>query len=172
MRKIGLLLSIIALMVTITACGNATTSAKPKNTELKKDVAKLATPKTYTAADVIAKLKQAGLQIDKVEQYNESTDQNHLLGRPGQYTAKTDFTVKGLESNYASIGDVKAGGSVEVFANEADAKNRFQYVTAITKADSMFAEYDYLNGKLFLRLSNYILPSKAAQYDKVFESLK
>lgn len=172
MRKIGLLFALISLVV-LTACSSKADPAQPKQNEHKKTLQQVI-EKSYTADDVINKLRAAGLQIDKVDKLNESTDGNKLLGRPGQYTGKTDFAVKGLpdaDGDPKSI-DVDEGGSIESFSNVKDAKNRFDYIQAISKSGSMFAEYEYLNGKLILRLSKELLPSKAAEYEKAFQSLK
>ena len=130
------------------------------------------TPKEYTAQDVIDVLKKEGLNIDKVVKYDEKTDTNELLGRPGQYIAKSNFSVKELETNDDSDIDVSEGGSVEIFANAKDAKARYDYISEVSKGMSILSEYDYLNGKILLRLSNSILPSKAKEYEKAFNSLK
>jgi hypothetical protein len=168
MKKIFSLLSLVLLLILV-ACGNDTNQStdQSKNTETKKQEE----PKEYTAKDVINKLKEAGLSIDKTVEFTEETDVNELLGRPGQYIAKANFSVKELEENGNPDMDIEQGGSVEIFANEKDAKNRFDYISEVTKSSPMLSEYDYIHGKMILRLSNKVLPSKAKEYQKAFESL-
>ena len=62
-----------------------------------------------------------------------------------------------------SKGDVDYGGSVEVFATANEAKARAVYIESVLKADPMLGtEYDYLNGPVLLRVSQYLIPSQAA----------
>jgi integrase len=42
-------------------------------------------------AEVIAGLKREGMPIGATRFYTPSSDPNHLLGRPGQYTGKANF---------------------------------------------------------------------------------
>jgi hypothetical protein len=48
----------------------------------------------YHARDLIVGFKRAGLPVGKVSCYDEKTDPNHLLGRPGGYTEKCDWSDK------------------------------------------------------------------------------
>lgn len=181
MKKILPILCLFLLFAALTACGNSSNTnvsketkktEKTEKTATKKETPKPVPPKEYTADDVINKLKEAGLAVDKTVAYTESTDTNELLGRPGQYVAKTNFGVTELETDGNPDMDVSEGGSVELFANETDAKARYDYVSNIAKSSPMLSEYDYLNGKMLLRLSNSIVPSKAQEYQTAFESLK
>lgn len=107
-------------------------------------------------------------------------DPNHLLGRPNQYTSKIGFadsqipaddTGFGGGSSVYKTGDVQLGGSVEVFPNPADAAARAKYVEAVTKAVQMFAEYDYVQGDVVLRLSHFLTPDQAAKYKAALDKL-
>lgn len=117
---------------------------------------------TPTAQQVIFKLKTAGMPIGKFKVYNERNDGNHLLGRPGQYTSKVNFRDKRVPAS--GDFDVTGGGAVEVFASKADAKRRYDYVSAIAKSP-LFSEYDYLEGKVLLRLSHILTPTQAKRYE-------
>jgi hypothetical protein len=179
MKKGAIVFSIVlVLLLMLNACDSSsknTTSNTTDNNQtidVKKESNQPKEQKNYTADDVINKLKEAGLNISQIVTYTESTDSNNLLGRPGQYIAKTNFGVTELETDGNPDMDVSMGGSVEIFANEKDAKARYDYVTEISKSAPMFAEYDYLNGKMLLRLSSQILPSKVVDYEKTFKSLK
>lgn len=67
--------------------------------------------------------------------------------------------------------DVLNGGSVEVFANEQDAKNRFDYVSNIAKAGGMFSEYDFRDGNVLLRLSHDLTPSQEKAYEAAIQKV-
>ncbi len=123
---------------------------------------------TPSAKQVVFRLKAAGLPIGAFRVYNEKTDGNHLLGRPGQYTSKVNFRDKRVSPS--GDFDVTGGGAVEVFASKADAKRRYEYVAAIAKSP-LFSEYDYLEGKALLRLSHILTPTQAKKYEAIFRRL-
>jgi hypothetical protein len=56
---------------------------------------------------------------------------------------------------------------MSTFSNSAEAKRRFNYVSAITKS-SLFSEYDYLEGTVFLRVSHNLTPTQAKAYERAF----
>lgn len=120
-----------------------------------------------TSDEIVAAFKEAGLPIGKVIVYDANNDPNTLLGRPGQYIAKFNFADTRLEQ---PEGDV-LGGSIESFENETDLKNRVDYVKSITESTPMFAEYQYTNGLMFLRIDKAITPDQAAEYDEAFQAL-
>lgn len=122
--------------------------------------------KPRSARQVVQRFKRAGLPIGRVEVYTATTDLNHLLGRPGQYTSKAnwiDTRIKGEGSSGTSIDSVR-GGSVEVFGTLADASRRARYVRAVTQSSSAFVEYDFQRGSVLLRLSRDLTPAQASAY--------
>ncbi len=56
------------------------------------------------------------------------------------------------------------GGSVEVFANAADAQARSTYIDSLGKASPLFVEYDYLAGTALVRLSHVLTPDQGSGY--------
>lgn len=136
----------LGLVVVIAAVAAASASARP-----------------VTAVSVLKALQAHRMPIDRYVAYTASSDPNHLLGRPGQYVSKVNFHDKRLK--FDKTYDTRGGGSVETFANHADAARRFKYVQGFGKT-SLFAEYDYLNGTVLLRLSNVLTPKQAAAYKK------
>jgi hypothetical protein len=124
-----------------------------------------------TAAQVVQRLKAQGLPIGTVTVYNAATDENHLLGRPGEYTSKVNFRDTRIE-NPADPTDVSAGGSVEVFKSTGDAKKRADYVRAITTGSALFGEYSYLRDRVFLRVSKDLTPQQAKRYESVLNQLR
>ncbi|MEV8324496.1 hypothetical protein [Kitasatospora sp. NPDC056731] len=146
-----------AAPATVPAAGAAATSAAPASP-------KQAEPASAPdAAAVAAKIKKAVPSAKTVTVITADTDSNHLLGKPHQYTSaahiidtRTDSTTSGIDS----------GATVEVFANEADAKTRAAYIDGIGKAQPMFAEQDFVHGAVLVRVTKALTATQAAEYDK------
>lgn len=129
----------------------------------------------HLTADQVAKALQArGLPVKRIVVFDESTDPNGKLGRPGQYTSKVNFTDPRAKGGPQAEGgkDVSAGGSVEVFSDPAGAVSRGTYIqTVLRGAQILGSEYDYISGGVLLRLSGDIPPSGAKKYETAFESI-
>lgn len=123
------------------------------------------------AKSIVEALAAAGMPIGKIEAYTAENDPNKLLGRPGQYISKANFVDKRINEPMSDTVDVLNGGSVEVFANEQDAKNRFDYVSNIAKAGGMFSEYDFRDGNVLLRLSHDLTPSQEKAYEAAIQKV-
>ncbi len=125
-----------------------------------------------TPREVVAKLKVAGLPIGRFKVYTKASDGTRLLGRPGQYTGKVSFRDRRIIDGGGGF-SVSSGGSIELFATEAAAKRRFAYVAAIFNSASAAipSEYDYVEGKAFLRLSQRLTPAQAKKYEAAFRRL-
>jgi hypothetical protein len=133
---------VVALLIAVLSSAAGTASASRE-----------ATP---TAQAVVLKLRKAGLPIGAIKVYS---------GRPGQTTGKVNFRDKRIKDDvYAPGFSVYAGGSVEVFASEADAQRRANYV-------ERFGERDYVEGKVLLRLTHWLEPHEAKEYEVAFRRL-
>src|SRR5947209_3533436 len=98
MRYVRFLLISLFLILVLAACGGdtstttntASTTAQPTTVPTT-----VSTPQPAhagkTAAQIVQELKAKGLLIGEVFSYTAENDLNHLLGRPGQYTGKTEF---------------------------------------------------------------------------------
>lgn len=117
-----------------------------------------------TAEQVIAILKNAGLPITNVVVYDEKTDLNGKLGRPNEYTSKASFSDPAHKDNDKANPD----NTVEVFATEADAKTRADYIESVTKGTAM-AQYIYQASVYVLRVDYDILPTDAQKYEDAFK---
>jgi hypothetical protein len=126
-------------------------------------------PLTLNAASALRALQRAGMPIGQFVNYTAASDDNHLLGRPGMYVTKVNFR----DTRIPAVGDfdTEGGGSIETFENKDDAQRRYDYVHAITSGSSLFFEYEYLRGTVFLRLSKVLTPDQAAGYERAFERL-
>lgn len=110
--------------------------------------------KNQTANDIALDLKSKGIPIDKIIVYNKDNDVNKLLGKPGQYTSKVNFSIKGLEQFNP---DDPNGGSIEVFKNNADAVKRKNFIIDTIKNDKVLStyyksEFLYIKDNVLLRL--------------------
>ena len=97
---------------------------------------------------------------------HDENDPEKLLGRPGQYTSRTNFhddRVFSLE--LFGIG-VQAGGAVEVFNTKDEATKRKTYLETLAKTVPLLNEYDYQNENVILRLSRSLQPDQAKAYAK------
>lgn len=119
-----------------------------------------------TAASDIDALKTAGLPIGKIDTYTASSDPNHLLGRPGEYTSKVNFADTRLPADTDAQGNlsVGGGGSIEVSDSASAAEKRAAYVATIAQSAPIFNEYDFRAGVVLLRLSSQLTPDQAKQY--------
>lgn len=122
------------------------------------------------AIDYVNAFVADGLPIDNIIEYDEETDVNGLLGRPGQYISKVNFADTRCEQY-----DVEdpVGGTVEVFATSADMRSRKDYLEALQDEMSILVNaYFYVSadGLGLLRVSFDLTPSKAQEYANIFEN--
>lgn len=123
-----------------------------------------------SAESVLTALQMAGMEAGEFISYTAENDPNELLGRPGQYISKVNFTIPSIAPTPVNF-DVLEGGSIEVFANETDAISRTAYVETFTQAISSAVEYDFREGTVLLRLSRSLTPDQAEAYHQLLVSL-
>ncbi len=67
---------------------------------------------------------------------------------------------------------MQKGGSIEVYDNPADAKERAEFIASTLKKMKIFGtEYHYLNGGTLLRVSGELTPDEAAEYETALNKL-
>jgi len=163
---------VAALTVLLAGCGGSTQSATGPTTTTALTVTAAAQPSSAPAqspGSIIAKLQAAHLPIVPSITYTAESDPNHLLGRPGQYTAKeswTDTRVDPSQVRDHAAGNVDLGGSVEQFGTAADAQTRSGYIANVEKGLSI-TEYDYVTGTALVRVSSALTPDQAKAYQAV-----
>ncbi|SFR28386.1 hypothetical protein SAMN04488564_113234 [Lentzea waywayandensis] len=153
----------------LTACGSPSTSSPTgsTNTPVIQAENKPATPKTAEEVTNALAQKIPSLKLTKV--FTAEDDPNKQLGRPNGYTSKTAFTdtrvaVEGLVA-ITKENDTLRGGGVEVFADEAAAKARMDYIQSIGKQTPLLVEYDYVTGGVLVRVSKQLTPTQAKEYE-------
>ncbi len=117
-----------------------------------------------SAESIVLALQSMGLPIGDYLVYSAETDPNELLGRPGQYIGKVNFVDSSISPGAIAL-DINDGGSIEVFASEANAQVRHDYVVEVTQSTPLLAEYDFIQGTVLLRLSKSFTPDEAAVYE-------
>ena len=119
------------------------------------------------AAGVIGWLKAQQVPVAVTRVYDEKTDPNRQLGRPGGYASKAAFKDSRVrvEAYVTDADDPDRGGSVEVFGSRSAAVERARYVETLLKALG-HPEYDYVVGGVLVRVSATVTPSQAASYQK------
>jgi hypothetical protein len=118
-----------------------------------------------TTTEVLAKLTAAGLPVVSPVTQTAVTDPNHLLGRPGQYTARASFGIPDASAS-ADADSVDHGGVVEIWPSAASAGDRAARIRALLSGGGLGAEYDFQADRVLLRISGALLPSEAAKYGK------
>lgn len=173
------LLTVLASSATLVACGAASNATDPQSTAASTPAAMSSTPSSSTtapqdAAGIIAAMAQRDSHLTASVTYTATTDENHLLGRPGQYTSKSTFTddqISTEDKEGYDPGDIDLGGGIEAFANAKDTQSRAQYIAAISQSGGLFAEYDYVSGTALLRVSHYLTPEQAAVVEADFSAV-
>lgn len=123
--------------------------------------------KPLTAKEYVDGLKSAGLPIGTVVDYaTRDEDPNGLLGLENQYISKTNFADTTLEQLDPTS---PVGGSVEVFADAADAKARKEYIDSIGIA--FLAEISFINGNALLRLDKNLSDEAVQKYKDAFMAM-
>lgn len=113
---------------------------------------------------VVFAFKAVNLPMTAETIFDERTDPNGLLGRPGRYVEKMNFTDKRIKEkrNHCSI---------EIFQNYEDALNRYQYVEVIGRTDGMLDSYKFLHKNVLVRINLDLIPSEADEYKRILETL-
>ncbi|WP_030172692.1 hypothetical protein [Streptomyces sp. NRRL S-813] len=161
------------LVATLTACSSdQPKSASDQTSNGKADASAASQPlDAGTAfAQISGKVSSAKLSGTVTAE----NDPNHLLGRPNQYTSKITFEdsrVSPTDVSGSEKGDVDRGGAIEVFGSPSDAKARADYIQTATKSMPALAEYDYVHGKVLVRVSHYLTPKQAAAYKTAADGL-
>lgn len=114
-----------------------------------------------TPSTLIAAFKNAGIPIGTVVIYTASSDRNHLLGRPGQYVAKANWSDRRHASDGTDL------GTVEIFSSKSDLSDREGYIKLIEKGNPMLEQYIHASGFVLMRLDYALTPTQAAQYARV-----
>jgi hypothetical protein len=114
----------------------------------------------------VAQLQTSGMPVTATVVHTPESDPNKLLGRPGQYTGKINWT--DTRTGAAAQGDA----TIELFADRQTLDARKAYVEPFTKT-SLFAQYLYAHPTrlALMRLPHELTPEQAKQYEDWFNKL-
>ncbi|GEM_PF-5560634 len=97
--------------------------------------------------------------------YDEETDINNQLGRPGCYTSKVNF-------NDAHWAEEQKPYTIEAFDNTHDAFKRKVYVEEVFSQNKILPkQYIYLKGNALVRMPFKLVPKYAKRYEQVLDAL-
>ena len=116
-----------------------------------------------SAEEVVVAFRQAGLPVAGYTVYTAETDEQHLLGRSGQYVSKATFADRRLVGDGGERTGLDTGGAVEVFADAAAATRRARRLAGGGRL--------YRNGAVLLRLDARLGRGAAARYQAVLDGL-
>jgi len=148
-----------AAVLTLAGCGAVTSGGQQQSPRTQDSpVVAVSSPAPPTssrppsAATIAAAMRAAGLNLGQVTVWTASTDPNQLLGRPGGYTSKVEWSK----------------GGIEVYPDVAGAARRLRYLKGL--AGTVLGDgYDYLAGTAILRLARTMTPSQARVWRAAFE---
>lgn len=116
------------------------------------------------AGSVVDGLQRNGMPIGFVLRYTVATDPEHLLGRPGGYVSKADFSDTRIVRSTGTPRREDASGSVEVFATEAEAQARYAFFQAFIQYNALLKERVILERAVVLRLTEKLSADQVAAY--------
>lgn len=159
------------LALALTACGsNSSPSTTASNQTSTTATTSAPASKPMNAEQVIKTITETVTDAKAATIYTAATDPNNLLGRPGGYTSKGDFTDQRAKPKLDD--EVQNGGSVEVYEDPATAEKRSKYITRILADVPAFGtEYHYLKDGILLRVSGALTPEQGAEYETALKQL-
>ncbi len=166
-KLLGILLTAI-MMLSLAACGDAGSGNDTAGTQSGQEEA-VSVPET--AGDILNALKEKNNNVTDIIEWDENTDPNGKLGRPGEYTGKADFSDARVEESWTTEEEKMQsglnGGTVEVFGSKSDCNDRYEYLKQFTGADmGVFGlnQYMYKYDLVIFRVSYDVAPTDADEY--------
>ena len=159
-------------LLALTACGSndSTSSDKASSGPSASSAHSDTSTEPLDAEQVTKALAKAIDDAKPATVYTAASDPNNLLGRPGGYTSKADFTDDRAKPKLDD--EVQNGGSVEVYDDPADAEERAEFIAdTLDKMKIFGTEYHYLKGGTLLRVSGALTPEQAAEYEAALKTL-
>lgn len=130
-----------------------------------------------TAGEALQALQQQYPEaIEKVVVYDEQSDPNGLLGRPGEYIGKADFVDSRIEANQNPyMTDVlKEGGTLECFDSRSACDARYQLLCSMSGPEMGALgvnAYLYKYETAIFRVSYDVTLSDAATYQTAMDAI-
>jgi hypothetical protein len=157
----------VSTIIGLTLVGSLVAYASNTNTD--SPAPKLMLNKVVNASDVVKALKKNNLPIGDELVYTAENDPDKMMGQTGQYTSKVHFIDTTQQEDTKVV--MLNGGTVEMFENNNDAVNRINNISKLAKLEPMYDEYDYVQGKILLRLSKNLPSTHAKKYEDALKKI-
>lgn len=128
------------------------------------------------ATDIINALMTIG-DITEIAAVSEDNDPNRLLGKQGGYKAALVFGLKqtgisNLSSSELIEKGITAGGTIEIYSTESEARQRVDYLSAFDGSSLMKGTHT-VKGSLVIRLSKELnTADQKALEEAIIESIE
>lgn len=171
MRKLVLSLVVVALIAACSSSGDdGSNDGRQEPGTLDVIVAEAGGSVDPTDAEaVVEAFVEAGIPIGEVVVWDEDTDPNSLLGRPGAYIAKVSWTDDRIDRCDEGPG-WECGGDVEVFVSSDDRDARFDHLGQFV-SHPLGGFYMWRADRIILRVGYALTPSRAEEYATVLAEL-
>ena len=175
--KLIRIITILFLSVSMVACSSTSEAQTKVEEKTEKKEKKKEEVKDKTAEEILKELQEKNENVTDILVYDEETDTNDLLGRPGEYTSKADFSDARIQEFYTTeeekIEYGLSGGTIEVFKSKKHCDARADYLKSFMTADTLVKldQYMYKYDKVLFRVSYSIVPSEAEVYKKQMDEI-
>ena len=150
MRKVASLILSVVMVFSLSACG----SSEPKV--------------EVTAESSLISLQEKISNVTSIVAYDEETDPNENLGRPGQYIGKADFFDDRMEETEDNA------GTIEFFSSKSDCNDRYEYLCKLSDPElGVFGvnQYIYKYDLAVFRVSFDLTPTQAEEYKAAMDEI-
>lgn len=150
MRKVASLILLVVMVFSLSACG----SSEPKV--------------EVTAESSLTSLQEKISNVTSIVVYDEETDPNENLGRPGQYIGKADFFDDRMEDTEDNA------GTIEFFSSKSDCNDRYEYLCKLSDPElGVFGvnQYIFKYDLAVFRVSFDLTPTQAEEYKAAMDEI-
>ena len=150
MRKVASLILLVVMVFSLSACG----SSEPKV--------------EVTAESSLISLQEKISNVISIVVYDEETDPNENLGRPGQYIGKADFFDDRMEDTEDNA------GTIEFFSSKSDCNDRYEYLCKLSDPElGVFGvnQYIYKYDLAVFRVSFDLTQTQAEEYKAAMDEI-
>lgn len=150
MRRVASLILLVVMVFSLSACG----SSEPKV--------------EVTAESSLISLQEKISNVISIVVYDEETDPNENLGRPGQYIGKADFFDDRMEDTEDNA------GTIEFFSSKSDCNDRYEYLCKLSDPElGVFGvnQYIYKYDLAVFRVSFDLTPTQAEEYKAAMDEI-
>ncbi len=168
-KKIATIMLASMLVVSATACGGSEGVSNGGEGAIKEEVEPVYED-LVDSQSLAEQIKASNSNVGEIEAFDESTDPNGNLGRPGEYISKADFEDTRLEQ----YGEYLVGGTIETFENESDCNDRYEYLKTLQDSSlGMLAldQYMYKYDKAIFRIEYDLTPDQAEEYHEQIDTI-